>query len=83
MLPVVRSGGEEEKRTLAFRNYLREHPGVAREYSALSRQLAAQADGSDPESRESYSLAKSQFIERMVSTALSSGCPINLQGRKE
>src|SRR5262249_3402700 len=32
---LVRSGGPEERQTLAFRDYLREHPEVARAYERL------------------------------------------------
>jgi GrpB-like predicted nucleotidyltransferase (UPF0157 family) len=80
---VVRFGGKEEERTLAFRDYLREHPDVAREYAALKRQLAAQAEAFGPESRESYANAKSAFIERTVRMALSAGYPFISQGTKE
>jgi len=37
---VVQFRGEEESRTLAFRDYLRDHPGAANEYVALKRSLS-------------------------------------------
>lgn len=70
---VVQSGGQEERRTLAFRDYLREHGDVAREYAALKRRLAAQSDAADPQSRETYANAKSAFVERVVQLALAAG----------
>jgi len=39
---VVEFGGEEEARTLAFRDYLRDHADIAREYAALKFALAQQ-----------------------------------------
>ena len=37
---VVQLGGAEERRTLAFRDYLREHGDTAREYEQFKRDLA-------------------------------------------
>ena len=68
---VVQAGGEEEKRTLAFRDYLREHADAAREYEALKFRLAAASAADSPESREAYASAKSDFVERIVAAALS------------
>jgi len=63
---VVEAGGEEERRTLAFRDYLREHADVAREYEALKRQIAQEFTGDDFASREAYAGAKTAFITRIV-----------------
>ena len=67
---VVASGGSEERRTLAFRDYLREHVEVAREYERLKQDLARQFAAGDVESREAYARAKTGFIERVVAVAL-------------
>src|SRR5262245_16546206 len=69
---VVESGGEEERRTLAFRDYLRRHPEAAREYAELKRDLAAQHDGLTAESREAYAHAKTSCVNRIVEDALRS-----------
>src|SRR3954466_14295374 len=63
---VVEAGGEEERQTLAFRDYLRAHPDAAREYETLKRGLAAAHGGANAESREAYAMAKSAFIERIL-----------------
>jgi GrpB-like predicted nucleotidyltransferase (UPF0157 family) len=68
---VVQAGGPEERRTLAFRDYLRHHADVAREYERLKRRLAAEHP--DPESGEAYARAKTDFVERVVASALASG----------
>jgi GrpB-like predicted nucleotidyltransferase (UPF0157 family) len=68
---LVEAGGDEERRTLAFRDYLREHPLVAREYETLKRRLAAEFGAGDPGSREAYAAAKSDFIARVIQAALS------------
>jgi GrpB-like predicted nucleotidyltransferase (UPF0157 family) len=70
---VVERGGREERRTLAFRDYLRDHPGVAREYEDLKRALAGQIVSADPESREWYAAAKTAFVEQVVRLALAGG----------
>lgn len=72
---VVEAGGEEERRTLAFRDFLREHSEVAQQYATLKKQLAAVTDASDAEDRENYAKAKSEFIERAIRTALGEGYP--------
>lgn len=72
---VVERGGREERRTLAFRDYLREHPAVAREYEDLKRTIAARTVAAGPESLEQYASAKTDFIERIVNLAISAGYP--------
>ena len=70
---VVQSGGLEERRTLAFRDFLREHGDVAREYATLKKRLAAQVNAAEFSSRETYANAKSEFIDRVVQMALAAG----------
>jgi len=73
---VVELGGSEEKRTLAFRDWLRDHPNDASTYAELKRGLAAQfgaaADQND------YAAAKGDFIERTIAQALAAGYPHEL-----
>jgi GrpB-like predicted nucleotidyltransferase (UPF0157 family) len=66
---VVQAGGAEERRTLAFRDYLRTHRGAAREYEQLKQDLARQLVPVDGESREAYARAKTGFIERVIALA--------------
>lgn len=75
---VVASGSEEERRTLAFRDYLREHDDAARDYEHLKRELAAKPVGADAESRESYARAKTDIVARLVAEALRWGYPRDL-----
>jgi GrpB-like predicted nucleotidyltransferase (UPF0157 family) len=75
---LVESGGAEERRTLAFRDYLREHPAAAQKYEALKRELAAKVAATNCESREAYARAKTDFIERIVALALTEGYPRDL-----
>jgi GrpB-like predicted nucleotidyltransferase (UPF0157 family) len=70
---VVEAGGEEERRTLAFRDYLREHAASAREYEALKRRLASAYGAREFSSRQAYADAKGGFIARIVARALASG----------
>jgi GrpB-like predicted nucleotidyltransferase (UPF0157 family) len=71
-LHLVEAGGEEEQRTLAFRDYLRVRPDVARDYEALKRELAHRFDGRSPDDREAYAVAKTEFVTRVTELAL--GC---------
>lgn len=66
---VVQAGSAEERRTLAFRDYLRRHPDAARQYETLKQQLAAEYGGADAHSREAYAVAKTEFVEVMLERA--------------
>ena len=55
---------------MTFRDHLRAHPEVAKQYLELKRSLAAKYHGSTHESRESYSLAKSSFVEAVLAEAM-------------
>ncbi len=74
---IVHSGGEEERRTLAFRDYLRKHPEVAREYEELKRQLASQYSTASFDSQQAYSEAKTEFITRVTEQAFADGFPLD------
>jgi len=63
---VVEAGGEEERRTLAFRDCLRAQPELAREYEALKHRLASRFSGTDHDAQQAYSDAKTEFIERAL-----------------
>jgi GrpB-like predicted nucleotidyltransferase (UPF0157 family) len=75
---VVQSGGHEERRTLAFRDFLREHSDVAWEYVTLKKRLATLVNAADSSSHETYANAKSEFIDRVVQIALAAGYPRRL-----
>jgi GrpB-like predicted nucleotidyltransferase (UPF0157 family) len=66
-------GGEQERRHLAFRDYLRTHPAIAAEYVRLKRRLASAHDGASLESRERYSLSKTAFVTSVLELALPGG----------
>ena len=63
------AGGEQEWKHLAFRNYLRAHPRVAREYEALKRELARAHDGETLQSSQAYSRSKSEFVASVLRAA--------------
>ena len=75
---VVQAGGEEERRTLAFRDYLRDHGDTARAYADLKRRLAPQYIATEFSSRQAYADAKTAFITEVVARALSEGYPREL-----
>lgn len=68
-LHVVEEASPGWRGTLAFRDYLRTHPGLAGAYAALKRELAAQ-HGGDPNKREAYRGGKAQFIAEVTAVAL-------------
>ncbi len=72
---VVEYGGLEERRTLAFRDYLRDHDGLAREYEKLKMRLASRFKPAD---LQDYADAKSELIERVIAQALQAGYPRGL-----
>jgi len=67
---VVQAGGGEERRTLAFRDYLRRHDREAREYERLKQRLMTDLAPRDAAAREAYALAKTGFVDRIVALAL-------------
>lgn len=60
------AGSDEAARHLAFRDYLRAHPDVARKYSQLKLALAKQ----HPADREAYMEGKGPFIKAIQEVAL-------------
>ena len=72
-LHVVELGGDEERRTLAFRDYLRAHRELAREYEELKRRLAPHYNAHDASARRAYAGAKTGFIARVTEEALAAG----------
>jgi GrpB-like predicted nucleotidyltransferase (UPF0157 family) len=72
---VVEAGGDEERRTLAFRDYLRAHAAVRHAYEALKRDLAPRYAATDFSSRQAYADAKADFISRTVQRAIAEGYP--------
>jgi GrpB-like predicted nucleotidyltransferase (UPF0157 family) len=72
---VVTYGGDEERRTLAFRDYLRDHADGAHAYEALKRRLAVQCSSSDADAHDAYARAKGDFIAEFTNRALADGYP--------
>ncbi|HTO56384.1 MAG TPA: GrpB family protein [Pseudomonadales bacterium] len=73
---VVELGGSEEKRTLAFRDWLRDHADDRAAYAGLKRRLAEEF--TDPGAQNAYAAAKGDFIERTIAQALAAGYPHGL-----
>jgi putative glutamine amidotransferase len=66
------AGSAWERRHLAFRDWLRDHPGDAAAYAGLKRTLAAE----HPNDVHSYTDAKSDFIRSVESKALAASAPL-------
>ena len=64
-LYVCTADSRELARHLAFRDYLRTHPGQARTYAKLKRSLAAQFRSD----RDAYSRSKAAFVEQALAAA--------------
>lgn len=65
-LYVSTAGGEELRRHLAFRDYLRRHPEEASAYAALERGSARRFGGD----RRACADSKGEFVERSLSRAI-------------
>lgn len=73
---LCEAGGVMERKHLAFRDWLRTHPQTAAAYAALKRKLARKHGGADWQSREDYSLSKTDFVEGVLREAgFESGVP--------
>jgi GrpB-like predicted nucleotidyltransferase (UPF0157 family) len=72
---VCSTGSEEERRHLAFRDYLRDHAELAREYERIKGRLVTRFSAETFESRIAYTEAKSGFIEPVIQRALAEGYP--------
>lgn len=70
---LCRSGSEEERVHLAFRDYLRDHPTVTERYVILKRGLAHMHHGDTLQSREAYSLSKTAFVTEVLASARAQG----------
>jgi GrpB-like predicted nucleotidyltransferase (UPF0157 family) len=64
-LYVCTADSRELARHIAFRDYLRTHPGQARTYAKLKRSLAAQFRSD----RDAYSRSKAAFVEQALAAA--------------
>lgn len=72
---VVSAGGDEERRTLAFRDYLRDDFDEARRYEQLKREIASNLAPKNDDAREAYARAKTEYVEGIVANALKAGYP--------
>lgn len=70
---LVGAGGDEERRVLAFRDWLRVHPETARRYESLKRELAPRFAADRFETRQAYADAKGDFIEQVLRLAHDAG----------
>lgn len=71
----MEAGSKYERHALAFRDYLRDNPLLARQYEELKLGLAERHKMSDFSSRDAYSQAKGDFIEGVIELAQAEGYP--------
>lgn len=71
---VVEYGGDEERKTLAFRDYLRANSDIREEYGKLKQKLARKYSGNFS-AHQSYAEKKTDFISRITEQALKEGYP--------
>ena len=64
-LYVVVAGSKPQADHVLFRDFLRAHPGVAREYGDVKRRLAAE----HPNDRARYAEGKAEFVARVMEAA--------------
>jgi GrpB-like predicted nucleotidyltransferase (UPF0157 family) len=64
-LHLVPAGSRQWLEAIAFRDYLRTHPGIAAEYETLKRRFAQEFQFD----REAYTEAKRPFIDRIINLA--------------
>jgi GrpB-like predicted nucleotidyltransferase (UPF0157 family) len=72
---LVTAGGDNELKTLAFRDFLRDHPDIAREYESLKRRLASRYGTGLFASQQAYAEAKGSFIAAVTEHAVAEGYP--------
>ncbi len=72
---VVAFGGDEERRTLAFRDYLRDHSDTRHEYERLKRDLARRYETGELATPDDYASAKTEFVAEITDRALAAGYP--------
>jgi GrpB-like predicted nucleotidyltransferase (UPF0157 family) len=66
---VVEYGGDWWKQHTRFRDYLNEHPDVAREYESLKKSLALKY----PNNERQYADAKKIFVDEVLRLAMANG----------
>jgi GrpB-like predicted nucleotidyltransferase (UPF0157 family) len=76
-LHLVPVGSQLWTEQLAFRDHLRSHADVAREYADLKRRLAQDHQFD----REAYTTAKTPFVQRVIAEALQARSTVPVQDR--